>query len=246
MKQVSIVQAACAAAAALGVPLAYGAVVVLGADPRTAGDAAACTQLFALTGLVAAPLIFREPGEPAFSAGVLERICITWLLISGLTHVTWELSWCLMHSRLHDVGPEDTWAWFWWIYGVADRRFLTSDPFVVAREWMCALVEGPANLVLAYLMWRKRALAAASLALIVVSTMEITGTVLYIAAEAVNGFRNINPSFVDFWVKFVLLASFWIVVPAVSVVSAAFALRERRPAEPAAAETPPVPALGWK
>lgn len=215
-----------AAMAAFAVPLAFLAVRTGGASPGGAGEVAACFQFVAFTALLLSPVTGRPATASRLALPTLKQICVLWLWISGLTHVTWELSWCLAHPYLHGVGPADSWAWFWWIYGVADHRFLASDSFVVAREWMAAAVEGPLNFYILYLLWKGRTLPA-TVGLFIVSTMELTGTTLYFAVEALNGFAHVDGGLVNFWVKFVLLTLLWIVFPALSLHTAARTLKER-------------------
>jgi hypothetical protein len=256
MSRSLIYRASFAAMAALAVPAAFTSVAVLGASPALPGEVAACLQLAAFVALLLAPVAFRPPGAALTSPQVLKSICTLWLWISGLTHVTWELSWCIVHPYLHAVDGHSTWAWVWWIYGVADHRFLRSDSFVVAREWMASVVEGPLNLWILHLFRKRRTLDACRW-LMIVSTMEITGTALYFGSEAFNGFANIDAGLVNFWIKFVALTWLWIVVPALVLYNAAKMLAgllaaagPAVPAMGAAAEAaarvrPEVPALGW-
>lgn len=222
-RSVRRLQIAAVLLAALSAPVMLG-VVVAGADPVWPGDVAASATLTGFLLLLASPFLGPAAERPA-----LWRMGSIWMWVSGITHVTWELGWCLVHQDLHGVTGEDTWAWVWWIYGLADARYVISDPFIVILEWCTAVLGGPMN---AYVLWllAKGRDRDGALWVIVVSMMELYGTVLYFGSEAFNGWHHVDTvGVVNLWVKFVGMNVVWIVFPALSIVGAFRELRGPAP-----------------
>jgi cholestenol delta-isomerase len=147
----------------------------------------------------------------------LRRAVIVWSLVSGLVHLTWELSWCLMSRHLGTPDALHGWRQMWSLYGVADRRYLNADSFILILEWVTATVGGFLNFYVVY-QARKRRLQKATVALLLVSLMEVYGTILYLGSELFTNFANVNTaSFVDTWVKFFGLNMLWVVFPGLFV-----------------------------
>lgn len=199
-------------------PLVYGAVIA-GADPYLMSYIIAVTTFVGMNLIMLAPILARAKGT-AITPEAMDKLLVGWLWLTAITHVTWELGWCIAHPYLHDVGPDDTWAWFFWAYGIADTRYLFSDPFIVIMEWCTALIGGPMGFYVLWLTYKKR-LKLAALWILLVSAMELYGTILYFGTEAVDGFRHVNTSHpIDLWFKFVGMNVIWIVYPIVSIVVA--------------------------
>ena len=194
---------------ALNVPIWFGAVALGLVDPALAGNAAAAVTLFGLVGLNMSPLLPLRSREGVSRAERLEGVTIMWMWVSGVTHLTWELGWCLVHPYLHDVGPNDLWSWTWWVYGVADHRYLISDPFIVILEWCTVVLGGTFNFYVLWLM-KTRQTRRAYVWAIVVSMMELYGTVLYFGSEVFNGMAQVDTHDpINLWVKFVGMNSVW-------------------------------------
>lgn len=142
-----------------------------------------------------------------------------WLVLSGLTHGSWELGWCLV-SRSLGAQTSSGWLRIWWLYGVADRRYLHADPFVLTLELVTGTLCSSLNFYAAYQLLKGRTRRALP-ALLVVSVMEVYGAVLYMGSELFNGLGNINTaSAVDTWGKFFGLNLIWVIVPGLCIVEA--------------------------
>lgn len=194
------------------VPAALGAIVFFGADPVEAGHVAPSVLLVSLGVLAFSPLLPSFSGKRALFDRVRD-VSEQWLWISGTVHVTWELGWCLVHRHLHGITANDTWAWAWWAYGVADKRYLVSDPFIVIMEWCVALISGPLTFYAIYLIRRGRLKAAAVVGLIT-AVIDWYGDVCYFGTEYFNDFRSIdvdNP--INLYVKFIGYNALWIILP---------------------------------
>lgn len=150
----------------------------------------------------------------ALLTGWRRRVIIVWSLASGLTHATWELGWCFAAPYLASPAARAGWARLWAIYGRADARYLHGDPFVLALELCTGLVASSLNLWVSWHVWRRRRVAGALVALLVVSVMEAYGTVLYFGSELFNHFANVDTtSAVHTWLMFVGLNALWLTFP---------------------------------
>lgn len=151
------------------------------------------------------------------STGRLRRAVIVWSLVSGIVHFTWELSWCLVSRHLATPEALHGWRRIWSLYGVADRRYLDADSFILVLEWITATVGGFLNFYVVVQAVRRR-LQKATLALLVVSLMECYGTLLYLGSEFFAGFSHVHTaSFVDAWLKFFAVNMLWVVFPGLFV-----------------------------
>ncbi|MCU1280653.1 MAG: hypothetical protein JWM53_4199 [bacterium] len=143
----------------------------------------------------------------------LRRIVIIWSLVSGVVHFTWELGWCLMSRHLASPEALHGWRRIWSLYGVADRRYLNADSFIMILEVVTSTLGGFLNFYVVYQASRRR-LQRATIALLIVSLMEVYGTVLYLGSEIFTRFANVNTaSFVDTWLKFFGVNMLWVVFP---------------------------------
>jgi len=146
-------------------------------------------------------------------SGKLRRAVIIWSLVSGLVHLSWELGWCLVSRHLATPDALHGWRRIWSLYGVADRRYLNADSFIEILEWVTATVGGFLNFYVVVQASRRK-LRHALVALLLVSLMEVYGTVMYLGSEIFTGFANVNTvSFVDTWLKFFAVNMLWVVFP---------------------------------
>ena len=181
-------------------------------DSEAASYWAGAIVLCAYWLILASPLL--GPGD---RDARLLRLCTLWLWVSGITHLTWELSWCLIHARLHGAGESDLAWWLWWVYGVADNRYLASDSFVVPMEWFTSVLGGPLAFYALRLLATGRELRG-HLFVIGLSVMELYGTLLYWTTEWANGFTSADPGDpLNFYVKFIGINALWVIFPALSI-----------------------------
>jgi cholestenol delta-isomerase len=147
------------------------------------------------------------------STARLRRLVIIWSLVSGIVHVSWELGWCLVSRHLGSPDALHGWRRIWSLYGVADRRYLDADSFIMILEVVTSTLGGFLNFYVVHQALRRR-LQRATIALLIVSLMEVYGTVLYLGSEIFTGFANVHTaSFVDAWLKFLGVNLLWIVFP---------------------------------
>jgi hypothetical protein len=176
-------------------------------------------------------------------SGKLRRAVIIWSLVSGLVHFTWELGWCFVSRHLSTPDALHGWRRIWSLYGVADRRYLNADSFIEILEWVTATVGGFLNFYVVVQASRRK-LRHALVALLLVSLMEVYGTVMYLGSEIFTGFANVNTaSFVDTWLKFFAVNMLWVVFPGYFVYESVKYLVAGGRSPMLAAEQPATPSL---
>src|SRR6478609_7965711 len=147
----------------------------------------------------------------------LRRAVIIWSLVSGIVHFSWELGWCLASRHLATPDALHGWRRIWTLYGVADRRYLNADSFILVLEWITATVGGFLNFYVV-VQARRRKLMHATVALLIVSVMEVYGTLMYLGSEWFTNFANVHTaSFVDAWLKFFAVNLLWVIFPGIFV-----------------------------
>ena len=147
----------------------------------------------------------------------LRRAVIIWSLVSGVVHFTWELSWCIVSRHLASPAALHGWRRIWSLYGVADRRYLNADSFILILEVVTATVGGALNFYVVF-QARRRRLQQATIALLIVSVMEVYGTLMYLGSEVFTRFANVNTaSFVDTWLKFFGMNLLWVIFPGIFI-----------------------------
>ena len=199
--------------------------VVLGVLPATPTDDVVSALMFPLL-FVPFAALWDNPGETRTHVQRLAEFSFGWLLVSGIAQTTWELPWFLfdLTGLVHGIGPEDTWLWPWWAYGVADTRYLTSSPVIAGLEF-CAGIAGPFELYACWLFARGRRIPANWIALLLGTGLS-WATVVFFYAEVHVGFANIQDGAFGFWVKWLGLNLPWAVAPFCFVPASILELRE--------------------
>ncbi len=134
--------------------------------------------------------------------------------ITYTTHLTWELGWLVLHDRIVS-SPDSAWAYLWWMYiDGGDFRYATSDPTLITME-LLSVANGVVGMTGLYLWWRSRGRSTnAVLLFMATAVVHLYSTVIYFGSEILDGFPNVDTgSFVDLWIKFLLLNGLWLVVP---------------------------------
>lgn len=165
-----------------------------------------------------------NPGEQRSKLERMSEFGFLWLFISGVTQCVWELPWFILDftGLIHDVGPDDKWAWMWWVYGGADTRYITSNPTIAGLEFMAGF-SGPLELWGWYLYTfgktTQAKIAGCWWALtICVGLTYLTGC--FFVAEWHVDWQNIEQGLTGFWLKFVGLNAPWLIAPVVCIPAA--------------------------
>lgn len=170
--------------------------------------------------LVMLPILFvpfaafwDNPGEHRTQLERLAEFSYVWLFLSGVTQTTWELPWFVFDQLgwVHNITAADHWLWPWWVYGVADTRYITSNPTIAGLEF-CAGFAGPFELYACWLFKKGRRVEANWWALLIGWGLT-WATVVFFVAEWHVGWMNIQDGDFGFWVKFVGLNLPWIAAP---------------------------------
>jgi len=145
-----------------------------------------------------------------------QKFVFWWCVLSGLVHLTWELGFCLMHKQMVTGMNNPAWMIPWTAYAVADTRYMFSDPFIVALEWLTVVTVTPMNFYVAVQIRKLTQQRKAALVLVVFSVMEVYGAVMYFLVEHRHGWSHTVPgSFVEFWIKVVATNGIWLVLPTI-------------------------------
>ena len=148
----------------------------------------------------------------------------------------WELPVIYMKiPYLYHLGselqPDEWFFWPWWLYAVADTRYMRPHESQLAHEAMLAHL-GVFELMAAYWMTKaKRYKTALSLGILANwSAFYGNTSVIYLGEIFVN-FRNIEDGAAGFWIKFVGLNLQWSVLSPAAAIGGMWLLVQRTRAE---------------
>lgn len=144
----------------------------------------------------------------------LSMVCLTFMLVSYLTHLSWELVWLFAHEAISEAKNE-MWAYTWWAYiDGGDVRYYQPKMSFIMLE-ILSVINGSIGLTGLLLLWRSR--FSSTLGTVLCMSTGVTHTVLtwyYYGTELLTGFESVNTeSFFDLWVKFIFLNGPWLVFP---------------------------------
>jgi hypothetical protein len=198
----------------LAFPAAAAAVHAYGADRGATADLLAVIYSFGLYAAFSTPWwpLPSMRRETAFER--LQSMCMLWFWITYTTHLTWELGWLLLREKIV-TSPDAPWAYLWWAYiDGGDMRYASADPNLYTME-ILSVANGTLGFAGLYLWYRSAGRnARAVLLLMATAVVHLYSTSLYYGAEIAAGLPNVDPSsFLDFWIKFVLANSPWLVMP---------------------------------
>ena len=177
-----------------------------------------------------------NPGEQRSLTQKWHEFIMVWLITSGCAQVMWEIPVVYMKIPfLYQLGPElqdDQWMfWPWWLYSVADTRYMRPHDGQLAHEMMLSHF-GFFELLAAYWLSRgihyKKALGIAVLA----NWGAFYGntSVIYIS-EILADFEYIEDGVLGFWLKFVGLNLQWSTVSPAAAMGAMWLLVQRARSE---------------
>jgi hypothetical protein len=195
-------------------PLGTLAVFRLGFDRKAVADAIAWTYS---VGLVAAFTTAFWPLAGLRGWGVVRRAqsaALLFLVVSYVTHLSWELGWLLLHDRIA-AARDAAWAYPWWAYiDGGDARYAVAPPSLVAVE-MLSVTNGLLGVAALTLWWRSSGRdGRAVLLFMATAVVHLYSTSLYYLSEIVAGLPNVDTrSFTGLWIKFGLANSPWLTMP---------------------------------
>ena len=143
----------------------------------------------------------------------LHMVVVPYLISSILTHLTWEGAWVALHGPISSA-RDAAWAYPWWGYiDGGDLRYYEPTASFLTLE-ILSVINGIVGSIGLYLLFKSR--FQHPLGTLMVMTVAIVETVLtwyYFGTEILSGFENVNLTFMDLGIKFIILNSPWLVLP---------------------------------
>ncbi|GAC1637419.1 MAG: hypothetical protein NVS4B6_06810 [Mycobacterium sp.] len=143
----------------------------------------------------------------------IHMVVVPYLLCSVLTHLIWEGLWVALHKPI-SASRDAAWAYSWWGYiDGGDMRYFNPTTNFLAIE-ILSVINGVIGAVGLFLLFRSK--FQNPLGTLMVMTVAVVETVLtyyYFGTEILNGFDNVNMTFMDLGVKFIFLNAPWLVLP---------------------------------
>jgi hypothetical protein len=209
-----VVRALALAPVLLAFPVGSFAVFGLGADRAAVAGAIAWIYSVGLLAAFTAPF-WPLPGLREWSLERRARSAVLlFLVVSYLTHLTWELAWLLLHDRI--AGARDqAWAYPWWAYiDGGDRRYAAAPSELIAIESLSALNGALGVTGLALWLRSSGRDRRAVLLFMATAVVHLYSASFYYLSEIVAGLPNVRTgSFTDAWIKFGLANAPWVTMP---------------------------------
>lgn len=178
-------------------------------------------------------------GEVRSRAQKWHEFLLVWLITSGSAQVGWELPAVYMKvTYLYQLGaelqPDQFIFWPWWLYSVADTRYMRPHEAQLAHEAMLAH-SGFLQLLAAYWLSRGKYYKSALGIAILANWGAFYGntSVIYLG-EILVEYRNLEDGLWGFWLKWVGLNLQWSVLSPAAAVGGLWLLVQRVRAETAA------------
>ena len=195
-------------------PLAAWAVFGAGADRNATADGLAVVYSFGLF-LGFTTSFWPLPGLRRWTPRRrLESMCLLFLIVSCITHLSWELVWLVAHDAIA-ASRDAAWAYPWWAYiDGGDMRYANATPTLVMME-VLSVTNGLVCATGLVLWYRSRGRdRRAVLLFMAMAVVHLYSTSLYYGGEILAGLPNVDTtSFLDTWIKFGLANVSWLVFP---------------------------------
>lgn len=199
---------------ALVFPIATACVFSMGAGRNVTADIVAIIYSF---GLFAGFSTSLWPLPSLRSWSRFERIesaAILFMIVSYLTHLSWELGWLIMHETIA-LSRDAAWAYPWWAYiDGGDARYANPDTTLIMMEYLSVTngIVGTVGLTLWFRSGRRDRVGV--MLCMATAVVHLYSTSLYFGGEILSGLPNVDTSsFLDTWIKFGLANAPWLVFP---------------------------------
>ncbi len=195
-------------------PLATFAVFSLGADRKVTADILSIVYGCGLF-LGCSASLWPLPGLRGWSR--MQRIrfvCVAFMLLSYVTHLTWEATWVALHDTIAQSG-DAAWAYPWWAYiDGGDARYLNPSGDFLMIE-ILSVINGAIGMVGLLLLFRSAFRDRRGVLLcMATAVVHLYSASWYFGGEILSGMPNVNTeSFIDTWIKFGLVNAPWLVFP---------------------------------
>lgn len=175
-------------------------------------------------------------GEHRTLAQKWHEFLVVWLITSGCAELLWELPVVYMKvPYLYHLGselrPEEWFFWPWWLYAVADTRYMRPHEAQLAHEAMLAHF-GFLEILAAYWMIKgKRYKTALCLGILANWGAFYGNTSVIYLGEILVDFRNIEDGALGLWLKWLGLNLQWSVLSPLAAIGGMWLLVQRTRAE---------------
>jgi hypothetical protein len=173
---------------------------------------------------IIAPMVaawWDAPGENRTTLEKVNEFMIVWFPITAASQIFWELPWLIGDAfGKMNLTDADHWRFVWYFYGVADTRYLHSDPGLFGMETVAVIggiiliIQSPRLLTAGHNVAKR--INALWWAFFAMSLMLAVITIYYVA-ETRAGYVNIEQGSWGFGLKFIFMNIPWAVAPAVSL-----------------------------
>ncbi len=198
----------------LAFPVATAAVHVLGADRDATADLLSVVYSVGLFAAFTTGL-WPLPSLRGWSrARRIESVALLFMVVSYLTHLSWELVWLLFHDAIA-AARDAAWAYPWWAYiDGGDLRYAEAPPTLLTME-ILSVTNGSLGLLGLWLWLRSgRTDRRGVLLCLATAVVHLYSTSLYFGSEILAGLPNVDTtSFLDSYIKFGLANAPWLVFP---------------------------------
>ena len=148
-----------------------------------------------------------------------ERSMAVWLVVSGLIHLIVEGAFVLQPQFYQNSDDKMLLLELWKDYSKADSRYALRDAFTTTMEAVTSFGVGPACLLSAHGLYHRSSWRW--MLIIVLSTMQLYGTILYYATFWFDGGIYLAPGALYKWLYFYGMNTIWVVVPCWCILYAA-------------------------
>lgn len=144
----------------------------------------------------------------------IHTVSLTFMFVSYLTHLSWELGWLVLHEQIAE-SRDELWAYTWWAYiDGGDNRYYRPEVSFIMLE-VLSVINGTVGLTGLWLLFRSRFEDyRGTLLCMWTAVHHVITTWYYYGTEILSGFESVNTtSFFDLWIKFIFLNGPWLVFP---------------------------------
>lgn len=211
------------------------ALIALGIIAPMPADKYVSVSLF--IGYWAALFAFVDnPGEHRTTTRKWHEFMVVWLITSGCAEVFWELPAVYLkvpylYHLGSDLRPDQWFFWPWWLYSVADTRYMRPHEAQLAHEALLSHF-GFLELLAAWLMSRGRYYKTALSMAILANWGAFYGntSVIYLG-EILVKFRHIEDGQLGLWLKWFGLNLQWSVLSPAAAIGGLWLLVQRTRSE---------------
>lgn len=152
-------------------------------------------------------ILWNAPGEKRSRLDKAAELTLFYLPYTAGSQIGYELVFLIGHPfGLWAPTTDPGWKWLWWQYGLADTRYVSGNPWVLALE-----IVGVCTGVTVFVMWtrliRSNLATESRIRCLWIAfagcTVLMGSTAIYFLAEVGAGFSHIGQGAFGLWFKFI-------------------------------------------